>query len=130
MRFSVTLECKKDENSLWRRICDLDNFTKYWHGTRKFSYKKQNGEIRASVVFAFGGRGEARVEIDEQKRVFTILYEKGAFKGEQKVWLEKGRICASWDVELQSVFKLFSSWSEAHFKKGTHNALMRLCEDS
>ncbi|PSN87764.1 hypothetical protein B9Q00_07880 [Candidatus Marsarchaeota G1 archaeon OSP_C] len=63
MRFSVTLECKKDENSLWRRICDLDNFTKYWHGTRKFSYKNKM-EKYAQALFsrlAEGAKRESRL---------------------------------------------------------------------
>ncbi|PSO08589.1 hypothetical protein B9Q04_04810 [Candidatus Marsarchaeota G2 archaeon BE_D] len=127
VQFEEKIVCDKSTDELWGRVSSLDDFTKYWHGTKHLSYTVNGGAIEADIVFAFGGSGHANIEIDNASRTLTITYVQGPFKGTQKIWVEKGFIASSWNVEFNGVYRLLGGWNEKHFRQGTTNALRRLC---
>lgn len=129
MRFEERSALKVRPDLVWERVSNIAKIPKYWHGTKSLEITRLEGDTAyAKVKFAFGGSGEAKVSVDGQRRTLTIEYISGPFRGEQVVSVRGDEVSASWDVKFSGLFRLFSSWNEAHFRSGTKHALERLVE--
>ena len=87
---------------------------------------ESEGVVHAKVRFAFGGSADAEISIDDEKRVMTVDYKSGPFKGKQIIAVKDARLVASWDVRFRGVYRLAGEWNEGHFRSGTVHALERL----
>ena len=127
MRFTESCEFSADPSEIWARVSDLSAIPSYWHGTKKFDVRNEGGSTKADVVFAFGGRGSAVVEVDEASRRLTINFVGGPFRGTQTVTVADRRVEADWDVDLKGLYRLLGGWEASHFRTGTRHALKRIC---
>jgi hypothetical protein len=128
MRFSERREFSGDSAEVWSRLSNLQTVPDYWHGTKTFTATESGGKTTADVTFAFGGKGKAEVTVDDGTRTFILDYTEGPFTGRQKTTVKDNSIEAEWDVNFRGAFKVLGPWNASHFRSGTRNALMRLCE--
>jgi hypothetical protein len=42
--------------------------------------------------------------------------------------VKENAVEAEWDVTFNGAYRLLGPWNASHFRSGTRNALMRLCE--
>jgi uncharacterized protein YndB with AHSA1/START domain len=128
LKFAKFLPLTDRPEEVWRRVSDVERIPAYWHGTSsiRVTERKGSGLLNVSVEFAFGGRGEAEVSVDNHSRTLTLSYYSGPFTGMQRVTVGSERISASWDISFTGLFKLLSPWNVRHFRAGTIHALERL----
>jgi hypothetical protein len=130
MRFTERCEFSGDPVDVWTRVSNLGALPSYWHGTREFKVREDGKKVMADVVFAFGGKGTAEVEVDEKGRTLTIDFVDGPFRGRQTVAVRDNAVEAEWNVDFRGVYKLLGSWEKSHFRTGTRRALKRICSGS
>jgi Polyketide cyclase / dehydrase and lipid transport len=128
MRFVEKREFGADPAKVWARASDVEGIPTYWHGTKEIRVSRDAGKVTAEVVFAFGGRGRAEVTTDDASRTMTLRYVEGPFRGEQRVSVGAREVEAEWDVKFKGAYRVLGPWNQSHFRSGTKNALLRLCE--
>lgn len=128
MHLVETREFDGDPAAVWARVSNVEAIPSYWHGTKELKVTGRGEKTTADVVFAFGGKGEAQITVDQPSRTLTIEYLDGPFKGRQSVEVKEGTVEARWDIAFAGAFKLLAPWNASHFRSGTRNALRRLCE--
>ncbi len=117
-----------DWNSVWRRVSDIGSMPEYWHGQRSIHVEERSkGVFSASVIFAFGGKGHAIVEVDEGMREVRLTYTSGPFRGIQRVQVSDGTLTAEWHIVFKGLYRFASPFMRSHFRAGTVHALERLC---
>lgn len=127
MQFEERMSLRAPSDVVWGRVSNIAEIPRYWHGTKSLEVIGSEGVAsRAKIRFAFGGSGEARISVDEEKKTLKIEYTSGPFKGEQIVSVREDGLTATWDVRFSGAFRLVSRWNEGHFRSGTIHALERL----
>lgn len=116
-----------DELEIWERVKDVARMPEYWHGQKEIKVGNRDGKVLAGILFAFGGRGEALVTVDDTARLLVLDYVSGPFRGKQSVSVSGGVISATWDISFKGFYRVISSFNEKHFRSGTLHALQRLC---
>ena len=131
MQFRESLKLDGGVSDVWKRASAVQDIPRYWHGTRSLEVVgEEGGVVRVRLKFAFGGRGEAAISVDEEKRAMTIDYVTGPFTGRQVIGVSDDSVSASWDVKFRSVYRIAAKWNEGHFRSGTVHALERLARGS
>jgi hypothetical protein len=128
VKFVERREFRGDPLEVWNRLSNLATIPSYWHGTRQFTPMKSGDKMIADVVFAFGGKGKAEVTVDDRGRTLILDYFEGPFKGRQRTTVKENAIEAEWDVIFKGAYRVLGPWNASHFRSGTRNALVRLCE--
>jgi hypothetical protein len=128
VKFVEKQEFSGDSGRVWSRLSNLETVATYWHGTRVFTAATSGGKTTADITFAFGGKGKAEVTVDGGNRTFILDYVEGPFKGRQRTTVRDNVIESEWDVTFMGAYKVLGPWNASHFRSGTRNALMRLCE--
>jgi hypothetical protein len=130
MRFVERQEFSGDPADVWSRLSNLRTIPTYWHGTKAFTPTESGGKVVADVVFAFGGKGRAEVTVDEGEKTFVLDYVAGPFRGRQRTTVKGNAIETEWDVNFKGAYRVLGPLNSSHFRSGTRNALMRLCEET
>ena len=127
-----TVEINASRDRVWDIISDLDNESRYWHGTRVVENISKNGDvIERNIMQNFGNRKIRQRVILHPKNSVEIQYLKGMTEGVRLLSIEsldesRQRLRAHWDVTFTGMLKLATPMIRSHVEKGTLGALQRI----
>ncbi len=127
-RFEVRRELKIPYEEALRRVKNVEEIPKYWHGTRDLKIiKRDGGTYYVKVKLAFPGSSYYDAIITLLDNGIKIDYLSTTFfKGVQQNFVTEKELVSVWELELTTLGSLMKGWIINHFKEGTLHALMRI----
>jgi hypothetical protein len=127
VRFKDELALTGDGDAIWRRVSDLGAIPTYWLAIRSVEFvRRDQAESIVSIEFAFGGRSEARITVDQLDRTLLIFYTRGALTGTHRATVTGNRLLVELDVTFHGTYRMLSPLESERFRSETRQALERL----
>ncbi len=134
----VTISTKREIaaplDRVWDIISDVDNESKYWHGTKSVKNISKNGNvIEREVVIAFKDSKTLQTVTLKPKQAVEVKITQGPLTGTKVVSVnpagDKTRVDVVWDIKLSGLFGMFTGMVKKHIAEGTEQALDRIAEE-
>ena len=122
-------------DKVWDIICDLDNETKYWKGTKEIrNISRDENKITREITLVFRDSKCIQEITLFPKEKIQAIFTDGILKGTKTINLKQGEgdvnLEAVWDIKLSGVMGMFTGMVKKHIKNGTEQALQSIKEES
>lgn len=130
---STSREIAAPLDRVWDIVSDVDNESKYWHGTKSVRNISKNGNvIEREVVIAFKDSKTLQTVTLNPKQAIEVRITKGPLTGTKTVTVnaagDKTRVDVVWDIKLSGMFGMFTGMVKKHIAEGTEQALDRIAQ--
>ncbi|NOJ27676.1 MAG: cyclase [Nitrososphaera sp.] len=121
-------------DKVWDIISDVDNESKYWHGTKSVrNISKTGNVIEREVVIAFKDSKTRQTVTLKPKQAIDTQITQGPVTGSKLITLNsagsKTRVDVVWDIKLSGLMGMFTGMVKKHIAEGTEQALERIAKE-